>query len=806
MKSKKFVLWFKEIGKNDIALVGGKNASLGEMFRNLAGKGVAVPNGFAITVTAYRYFVKYNGIDKKLKKILGGLNIHDVKNLQKCGAAARALFEKGVFPKDLEHEIRDSYKKLSELLKIKNPDVAIRSSATAEDLPDASFAGQQESYLNIEGGDSVLEHTKKAFASLFTDRAISYRHDKNFCHFSVYLSVTVQKMVRSDLASSGVMFTCDTESGFDKVVFITGSWGLGEMVVQGAVSPDQFYVFKPSLEKVKKAIIEKTLGFKDKKMVYDQASPKGRKTKIVAVPNNERKLYVLENEEIVQLAKWAVIIEKHYGKNMDIEWAKDGETGDLYIVQARPETIHGAKEGGMLETYVLDAEQKNGRLIVQGQAVGNKIGRGMVRVVASPDHISQFKPGEILVTDMTNPDWEPIMKVAQAIITNKGGKTCHAAIVSRELGVPCVIGTGNATKLLKTGMEVTVDCSTGTGDVYSGLLNFRVEKLNLKELPRTHTRIFMNIGIPEKAFVQAQIPTDGVGLAREEFIINSHIGIHPLALINYPELAKSRDPKLRKIAKTIEDRTHGYEEKSKFFIDRLSYGIARIAAAFHPHDVIVRMSDFKSNEYANLAGGELYEPHEDNPMIGWRGASRYYDPKYKQAFGLECEAFKKVRDEMGFTNVIAMIPFCRTPQEGRRVIETMNEFGLKQGKNGLQIYMMVEVPSNIIMIEEFTEVFDGFSIGSNDLTQLTLGLDRDSEIVAHLFDERSEAIKKSVARAIAVCKKKKKKIGICGQAPSDFPDFASFLVKCGISSISLNPDTVVKTRIDIAKEEKRLGM
>lgn len=798
MKSQKFILWFKEIGKQDIPLVGGKNASLGEMFRNLTEDGVAVPNGFAVTVAAYKYFVKHNGIDKKLKEIFKGLDIHDVKSLQKVGAAARELFVKGVFPKDLEKKIHNAYEKLGELLKIENPDVAVRSSATAEDLPDASFAGQQESYLNIEGGDAVIEHVKHAFASLFTDRAISYRQDKGFDHFSIYLSVTVQKMVRSDMAASGVMFTCDTESGFDKVVFITGSWGLGEMVVQGAVSPDQFYVFKPSLEKAKNAIIEKTLGVKDKKMVYNTAK-NGPKTKIVPVPRNERNLYILKDAEILKLAKWAVIIEKHYKKNMDIEWALDGETGKLFIVQARPETIHGKEEGNILETYSISEEEKKGKLLVQGQAIGTKIGRGVVRVIDSPKQISQFKPGEVLVTDMTNPDWEPIMKVAQAIVTNKGGKTCHAAIVSRELGVPCVIGAINATEVLKTGMEVTIDCSSGTGDVYSGLLDFKVDKLDLKELPKTKTQIFMNIGIPEKAFTQAKIPTDGVGLAREEFIINSHIGIHPLALINYEEFVKSRDPKLRKIAKIIESRTQGYERKADFFVDRLSYGIARIGAAFYPHDVIVRMSDFKTNEYANLLGGKLYEPHEDNPMIGWRGASRYYDPKYKEAFGLECEAFKKVRDEMGLTNVIAMIPFCRTPEEGRRVIATMNEFGLKQGKNGLQVYMMVEIPSNVVLMEEFADVFDGFSIGSNDLTQLTLGLDRDSEIVAHLFDERHSAVKKSIARAIEVCVRKKKKIGICGQAPSDYPEFARFLVECGISSISLNPDTIIKTRMDLAK-------
>jgi pyruvate,water dikinase len=793
MKSSKFVLWFREIGKKDIPLVGGKNASLGEMFKNLAKKGVEVPNGFAVTVTAYKHFVKHNGIEDKLKEILTGLNTHDIKNLQTRGEKIRALFINGTFPQDLDKKIRKEYKKLGESLGVENPDVAIRSSATAEDLPDASFAGQQESYLNIEGEEAVLEHTKKAFASLFTDRAISYRHDKNFDHFAVQLSVTVQKMVRSDLSSSGVMFTCDTESGFNKVVFITGSYGLGEMVVQGAVSPDQFYVFKPSM-----AVIEKTLGIKDRKMIY-AAVGSGKKTEIVEVIKEDRNLFVLTNEEIIKLANWAIIIEKHYKKTMDIEWAKDGKTGNLYIVQARPETIHSSKkEESSIETYLINEESKKGKLLLNGHAVGSKIGSGIVNVIETPEQIIQFKPGEVLVTDMTNPDWEPIMKIAKAIITNKGGKTCHAAIISRELGVPCVIGTLNATKILKTGMQVTVDCSTGTGDIYNGLLDFKIEKLNTTELPKTKTKVLMNIGIPEKAFMQSRIPTDGVGLAREEFIINSHIGIHPLALINYSQLESDLKAK-------IDEKTHGYKDKTKFFIDKLSYGVARIASAFYPNPVIVRTSDFKSNEYANLIGGHLYEPHEDNPMIGWRGASRYYDTKYKPAFSLECQALKKVRNEMGLTNMIIMIPFCRTPEEGRKVISTMQEFGLKQGENGLQIYMMVEVPSNVIMIEEFAEIFDGFSIGSNDLTQLTLGLDRDSEIVAHLFDERNEAIKKSIAKVIKVCRKKKKKIGICGQAPSDFPDFTAFLTECGISSISLNPDTIVKTRIALASMTREHG-
>lgn len=805
MKSDKLILWFKEIGKEDLTLVGGKNASLGEMYRNLADKGVSVPNGFAITTAAYRLFVKHNNLEGKIKEILRELNPHDVKSLQKCGKAIRTLFLQGECPEELKSAVSAAYEALAQELNTKNPDVAVRSSATAEDLPDASFAGQQETYLNIKDASSVLEHAVKAFASLFTDRAISYRNDKHFDHFAVQLSVTVQKMVRSDLASSGVIFTCDTESGFDKVVFITGSWGLGEMVVQGAVSPDQFYVFKPTLLEGKNAIIEKRLGVKDKKMVYASAKAGGRGVKITSVQQSQRNVFILNDEEIRKLARWALIIENHYKKLMDIEWAKNGKTGELFIVQARPETVHSLKKReNILETYTLDPSQKKAKLLAKGQAIGNKIAKGTIKVIPSPSEIAKFKAGEILVTNMTNPDWEPIMKIAKAIITNKGGKTCHAAIVSRELGVPCVIGTGNGTSVLKSGMKVTVDCSEGEGNVYEGLLEYKIDRLDLVSLPKTRTKIFMNIGIPEQAFAQAKIPAEGVGLAREEFIINSHIGIHPLALINYEKLAKSRDSKIKKIVREIARRTEGYKNKTDFFVNELSCGIARIAAAFHPHDVLVRTSDFKSNEYANLIGGKLFEPHEDNPMIGWRGASRYYDPKYKEAFGLECRALRKVRDEMGLTNMIVMIPFCRTPEEGRKVVSVMKEFGLEQGQNGLQIYMMAEVPSNVILIEEFCDVFDGFSIGSNDLTQLSLGLDRDSEIVAHLFDERNAAVMKSIKRAIEVCRSRNKKIGICGQAPSDFPDFAEFLVECGINSISLNPDTVIKTKLKIAEKEQKL--
>ncbi|RKX49300.1 MAG: phosphoenolpyruvate synthase, partial [Thermotoga sp.] len=611
------------------------------------------------------------------------------------------------------------------------------------------------------------------------------------------------KMVRSDLASSGVMFTLDTESGFKDVVYITGAYGLGENVVQGKVNPDQFYVFKPTLKKGFRPIIEKKLGTKDKKLIYGEQGG----TVEVDVDPEDRKKFVLNDDEILKLAEWACIIEEHYGKPMDIEWAKDGITGELFIVQARPETVHSQKSYATVETYILE---EKGKLLLEGEAVGTKIGQGEVNVIEDAKDIHKFKKGQVLVTDMTDPDWEPIMKIASAIVTNRGGRTCHAAIVSRELGIPCVIGTGNATEVLKNGQKVTVDCSEGIGRIYDGLLKFKVEKLDLEKLPRTKTKIMMNVGVPEKAFSQGMIPNDGVGLAREEFIINSYIGIHPLALIEYEKLKEKakEDEKIAEVVKIIEERTYGYENKADFFVDMLARGIARISAAFYPNDVIVRLSDFKSNEYANLIGGFLYEPKEHNPMIGWRGASRYYDEKFKPAFALECKAIKKVRDEMGLTNVKVMIPFCRTPEEGKKVIEVMKEFGLKQGENGLEVYVMCEIPSNVILADKFAEIFDGFSIGSNDLTQLTLGLDRDSDLVAHLFDERNEAVKRLVKQVIEVAHshKPRRKVGICGQAPSDFPEFAEFLVECGIDSMSLNPDVVVKTRLLVADVEKRLGI
>jgi len=795
-----FIKWFEELKIGDVPLVGGKNASLGEMIQNLSKKGVAVPSGFAITAYAYRYMIEKAGIDKKIREILADLNTHDVRNIAERGEKIRNIIKKTPIPPDLEEDIRKHYKEMENRYG-KNVDVAVRSSATAEDLPDASFAGQQETYLNVRGETELLEKVRDCFASLFTNRAISYRVDKGFDHFSVYLSVGVQKMVRSDLACSGVMFSIDTESGFEDAVYITGAYGLGENVVQGAVNPDQFYVFKPTLKKGFRSIVEKKVGSKEKRLVY---GTKGTVQK--PVNKKDQQNFVINDDEILKLASWACIIEDHYKKPMDIEWAKDGKTGELFIVQARPETVHSQEDVAILKTYVLE---EKGNLLAEGEAVGTKIGQGDVNVIADAKDIHKFLKGQVLVTDMTDPDWEPIMKIAGAIVTNRGGRTCHAAIISRELGIPCVIGTGNGTSKIKHGSKVTVDCSEGVGRIYDGLLKYRLDEIRLDSLPQTKTKIMMNVGVPEKAFKEGQTPNDGIGLAREEFIINSYIGIHPLALINYEQLKKKAksDPKIAKVIKKIDEKSSNYKDKVEFFVDNLARGIAKIAAGFYPNDVVVRMSDFKTNEYANLVGGYLYEPEESNPMIGWRGASRYYDPKYKAAYGLECRAMKKARDEMGLTNIKPMIPFCRTPDEGRKVIQTMNEFGLKQGENGLEVYVMCEIPSNVIVADQFCEIFDGFSIGSNDLTQLTLGLDRDSDLVAHIFDERNDAVKRLVASVIntAHAHKPRRKVGICGQAPSDFPEFAEFLVECGIDSISLNPDTVIKTKLKIAEAEKRLG-
>ncbi|MFW6115401.1 MAG: phosphoenolpyruvate synthase [Thermodesulfobacteriota bacterium] len=803
-RDERLILWFEEIGIGDVSLVGGKNASLGEMYRNLAAKGVNIPGGFAITASAYRYLLEKSGIEGAIRDALEGLDTHDMSNLREKGEKVRAVIRNSDFPQDLTDAILDGYHKMEERYG-SGVDVAVRSSATAEDLPDASFAGQQETFLNIRGEEALIDACKRCFASLFTNRAISYRNDKGFGQFDVYLSIAVQKMVRSDLASSGVIFSIDTETGFKDAVFITGSWGLGENVVQGKVNPDEYYVFKPTLKQDKRPIVGKRVGSKELKMIYtdDPAEP----VKNMATPVEEQQQFTITDDEILTLARWACIIEEHYGKPMDIEWAKDGADGDLFVVQARPETVHSLRVGQTLESYILEGTAEP---LLTGQAVGSKIGQGIAHIIEDSAHIGDFHKGEVLVTTMTDPDWEPIMKIASAIVTDKGGRTCHAAIISRELGIPCIIGTERGTQDLNTGQEVTVSCAQGdTGYIYAGLIPFKVDRLDLTSLPRTKTQIMMNEGIPERAFMDGQIPNDGVGLAREEFIISSHIGIHPLALIHYQELKQQaqKDGELAELITTIDRLTATHpDDKQAFFIDRLAQGIGRIAAGFYPKDVIVRLSDFKTNEYANLLGGYLYEPVESNPMIGWRGASRYYDEKFKQAFGLECKAIRKARGEMGLTNIKVMVPFCRTPEEGEKVVATMKEFGLVQGEENLELYVMCEIPSNVIVADRFADIFDGFSIGSNDLTQLTLGLDRDSDLVAHIFDERNEAVKALVKEVITVAKRRGRKIGICGQAPSDFPEFATFLVECGIDSISLIPDTVIKTRVEVAKKEEEMGM
>jgi pyruvate,water dikinase len=788
----KNIIWFKRIGIKNVPEVGGKTASLGEMYSKLTRAGIRVPNGFAITASAYRYFLKENGLDKKIREILKGLDTRDLKNLQRRGRQIREAMVAGKLPEDMRRQILQAYRELSEEFGRKNTDVAVRSSATAEDLPGASFAGQQETYLNVSGEEELLSAVKKCFASLFTDRAISYREDKGFGHAKIYLSVAVQKMVRSDKASSGIIFTIDPDTGFSEAVVINSSWGLGEFVVQGEVIPDEFQVFKPALAKGFDSIISKKLGSKERALIYGRA---GKETRPVKVGGEKRRRFTLTDREIVQLAKWAVEVEKHYGKPMDLEWAKDGESNRLFVLQARPETVQSQRNVLVVEDYSM---KKTGQLAAKGIAVGAKIAAGRARVIRSVKQIGQFRKGEVLVTTMTDPDWEPIMKIAAAIVTDKGGRTSHAAIISRELGIPCVVGTAEATRKIKSGEEITVDCSNGRdGLIWRGKTEWSVKKYELKGLKRPKTKVMMNIGSPGEAYESSFIPADGVGLAREEFIIASEIKIHPLALINF---AKLKDAKLKK---QIGDLTAGFKDKTEFFTEKLSQGVAQIAAAFYPRPVIVRFSDFKTNEYASLIGGRNYEPKEENPMIGWRGASRYYDPRFKPAFGLECRAIKRVRDKLGLDNIIAMIPFCRTPEEGERVLKTMAEFGLKRGENGLKVYVMAEIPSNVILADEFLDIFDGFSIGSNDLTQLTLGIDRDNADLARIANEENEAIKKSVGELIRVAGKKKKYSGICGQAPSDYPEFARFLVREGIESISLNPDSVLKTTLAILKEEAR---
>ncbi len=786
-----FTKFFKELGIKDVPSVGGKNASLGEMYRNLSSKGVRIPNGFATTAEAYRYFFKTTGLEKKIKEILKGLNTHNVLDLARRGKQIRDLIVKAEFPNDLKRDIVKSYDKLSKLYKTKNLHVAVRSSATAEDLPDASFAGQQETYLNVSGHEALLKSVKECIASLFTNRAISYRVDKKFDHFSIALSVGVQKMVRSDLASSGVMFSIDTESGFKDVVLINSIYGLGENIVQGKVNPDEFLVFKPT-----KQIISRRTGRKKIKMVYDIGGD--RPVKDIPVPANDQLKFSITDSQVRELARYAMAIEEHYKRPMDMEWALDGNDKKLYIVQARPETIHSVRDYNVIEEYKLATHPKP---IVVGKSVGSKVGAGVANRIMNIKDISKFKKGEVLVTDMTDPDWEPIMKIASAIVTDKGGRTCHAAIVSRELGIPCVVGTETGSQIIKAGEKITVDCSAGDdGYVYPGMIPFKVKKINIKNLGRPKTKIMMNIGAPEQAFASSFIPNDGVGLAREEFIVNTYIKIHPLALINYEHLAD------KKAKGQIAKITEGYADKKQFFVDKLAEGIGIIAAAFYPKPVIVRLSDFKTNEYANLIGGKAYEPVEDNPMLGWRGASRYYDPKFEPAFALECAAFKKARDVMGLKNIKIMIPICRTLEEGKKVIDIMAKHGLKQGKDGLEIYVMAEIPTNIILAHKFAKLFDGFSIGSNDLTQMTLGIDRDAGYlkIAGVANEKNESVKTLIRYLIEVGKATKTKVGICGQGPSDFPDFARFLVECGIDSLSLNPDTVIKTTLDILKTEKKL--
>jgi pyruvate,water dikinase len=798
-KKEKIILWFKDIKIEDVPLVGGKNASLGEMIKNLTPHGINIPDGFALTAYAFRLFLKETHLDNFIEEKLKDLNPQNIRQLKKVGLEIREAIKKAKIPQMLQEEIEKNYA-LLEKKYFKNVDVAVRSSATAEDLPGASFAGEHETYLNIRGKEALIKAIQNCFASLFTDRAISYRANKGFDHNKVALSVGVQKMVRSDKGASGVMFTLDTESGFKDVVLINGSWGLGEMIVQGEVTPDEFLVWKPGLENMKlNPIIDKKLGVKDRKMIYNVNSSK-KPTKIVNTSDKEKNSFVLQDEEIIKLAKWGILIEKHYTAKhkkwtpMDIEWAKDGLTGELFIVQARPETVQSSRDFSKIKEF---ERLENGKLLTKGFSVGSSIVSGKARVILSVKEIYSFKKGEILVTDMTDPDWEPIMKIASAIVTNKGGRTSHAAIVSRELGIPCIVGTENATRVIKTGDIITVDTTGTEGLVFKGALKFKVEERDIKKLPKPKVKIMVNIATPDSAFEKSFLPVDGVGLAREEFIIGGEIGIHPMTLIEYEKIAK-RD---KYLAKLIEKKTIGWRDKKDFYVDKLAYGIAKIAAAFYPREVIVRFSDFKTNEYRSLLGGKYYEPDEENPMIGWRGASRYYSPYFAPAFALEVKAIKKVREEMGLTNVVPMIPFCRTKEEGEKVLEIMKKEGLERGKNGLKVYVMCEIPSNVVLAEEFLEIFDGMSIGSNDLTQLTLGIDRDgNERIRSIANENNEAVKKLIASVIEVCKKKKKYIGICGQAPSDYPEFAEFLLQNKIDSISLNPDVVIKTILKLAQK------
>lgn len=784
--STSYIRWFQEISSQDLSLVGGKNASLGEMYQKLHSQGILVPNGFATTSSAYYDFLEYNHLTEKIRLLLQKAH-KDLSHLEKASKEIRELILHSSFPKILEKEISSCYRMLS---KGSQADVAVRSSATAEDLPDSSFAGQQETFLHVQGISSLLLSCKKCFASLFTARAISYRETKGFDHLQIALSIGIQKMVRSDLGSSGVLFTVDTDSGFPDVVLINASWGLGENIVQGAVVPDEYIVHKPLLSHKKYTpILEKKLGTKTLKMVY-----RGGSTHNIKTTDKERRAFVLNDQEILTLARWGALIEKHYGTAMDVEWAKDGKTDQIFIVQARPETVQSRKAKSHIETYTL---QKSGKKISQGLAIGNAIVSGKAQIIQNASQIHTFEEGSILVTRMTSPDWVPIMQKAAAIITEEGGRTSHAAIVSRELGVPAIVGAHNAMKAISSKELITVCCAEGEiGSIYQGMLPFKTTKISLDRLPKPPVEIMMNMANPIDAFSWWKIPCQGVGLARMEFIISNIIKIHPMALVHYDKLQD------KAVKNQIKKLTQGYSDLQEYFIDHLSQGIAKIAASRYPYPVIVRMSDFKTNEYAQLIGGEAFEPKEENPMLGFRGASRYYDPRYKEGFALECAAIRRAREKIGMKNIIVMIPFCRTLEEAKKVLAVMAKSGLERGRKDLQVYMMAEIPSNVILAEEFAEFFDGFSIGSNDLTQLTLGVDRDSQDLASLFDERNEAVKKMILSLLKAAKKKRRKVGICGQAPSDYPEFASFLVDAGIDSLSLNPDSIVNTILQITKKRR----
>ena len=786
---------FDELDNTRVKEVGGKNASLGEMFRELKSKGIKVPDGFATTAEAYWLFVKENNILEPLKEALGSLDKESGTSLKDTGKKCRELVMKSSIPSGIREEILNAFRELKKR-ESSLKSVAVRSSATAEDLPDASFAGQHESYMNISTQEELLEAWKKCVASLFTDRAIKYREEKGFEHMKVALSVGVQKMVRSDRASAGVAFTIDPDSGHKEMIMIDGAWGLGENVVKGAVLSDEFYLFKESLRKNKKAIVSKRLGSKSKMMVF-AGRKKGEAVRNKPTPKKQRDQYVLTDEEIEKLGKWCLVIEEHYKRPMDIEWAKDGDSGELYIVQARPETVHSAKgEITKLRKYEIKQEKRDP--VVSGVGIGNKIAAGKAKILKSPEESEKLKEGEVLITDITNPDWDPVLKKASAIITNSGGRTSHAAIVARELGAVAVVGTSDATKTIKDGQEVTVSCADGNeGFVYNGILEWKEHEIDLEKMGKPETEVMLILANPDTAMDTSLLPVDGVGLMRLEFVINNSIRVHPLALVHFDRIEH------KKTKKAIGNITSGFGDKKEFFVEKLSHAVGKIAAAFYPRDVIVRMSDFKTNEYADLIGGEQFEPEEENPMVGFRGASRYYHERYAEGFALECEAMRVVREEMGLDNVKLMIPFCRTVDEGRKVLEVMAENGLKQGENGLEVYVMTEIPSNVILGEEFAEVFDGFSIGSNDLTQLVLGIDRDSEIVSELFDENNQAVKNMISLAIEKAHRKNRKIGLCGQAPSDFPEFASFLVRQGIDSISFNPDAVAQGIENIVKAEKK---